>query len=166
MCNCAHFQFITRIQYSMRTVRREQWSLRVDDEHEDEVEGTVSFSLELARSLNLQLDDVLYVSSHKRNLISISALDKFNYIIEFGNNQCIIKFNYIHICIVSLSDKIYMLSHDSMMNVCEKSNNRKHNNKTSSKLWHCRLGHISNGRMEYIWQCTRQTQSRVLHLTS
>ena len=37
-----------------------------------------------------------------------------------------------------------------MMNVCDVTNKRKRSitNETSSKLWHCRLGHISKGRME------------------
>ena len=49
-------------------------------------------------------------------------------------------------------DKLYMLplNECSVMNVCDVANKRKRNtsNETSSKLWHCRLGHISNGRME------------------
>jgi hypothetical protein len=34
------------------------------------------------------------------------------------------------------------------MNVCDKSNKRKRDNKTSLKLCHCHLGHILKGRME------------------
>jgi len=34
------------------------------------------------------------------------------------------------------------------MNVYDKSNKHKRNNETSSKLWHCRLGHITKGIME------------------
>ena len=44
-----------------------------------------------------------------------------------------------------------MLSLDdnySVMNVCDAMYKRKHDNETFSKLWHCRLGHISRGRME------------------
>ena len=46
-----------------------------------------------------------------------------------------------------------MLSLDdnySVMNVCDAMYKRKHDNETSSKLWHCRLGHISRGRMEHL----------------
>ena len=42
-----------------------------------------------------------------------------------------------------------MLSlNDSVMNVDDRSLKRKRVNETSSQLWHCRLGHISRGRME------------------
>ena len=46
-----------------------------------------------------------------------------------------------------------MLSLDdnySVMNVCDAMYKRKRDNETSSKLWHCRLGHISRGRMEHL----------------
>ena len=66
-----------------------------------------------------------YVPGFKRNLISVSALDTFGYITEFGNNKCIIKFNYIHIFVAPLVDKHYMISPDSVMNVCDKTNKRK-----------------------------------------
>jgi hypothetical protein len=79
----------------MKTIRRGEQSLRVADGHKVEVKGIGSFSLELASGFNLQLDDVLYVPGLKRNLISVSALDTSGYITEFGNNKCIIKFNYI-----------------------------------------------------------------------
>ena len=79
---------------------------------------------------------MLYVPGLKRNLILVSALDTSGYITEFGNNKCIIKFNYIHFFVAPLVDKLYMISPDSVMNVCDKSNKRKRNNETSSKLWH------------------------------
>lgn len=38
----------------------------------------------------------------------------FGYIIEFGNNKCIIiKFNYINICVIPLNDKLGMFGGDS-----------------------------------------------------
>ena len=41
------------------------------------------------------------------------------------------------------------------LNVCDAK--RKNNDETSSKLWHCRLGHISKGRME------RLIKEEILH---
>jgi hypothetical protein len=49
---------------------------------------------------------------------------------------------------------LYILSLNDfpVMNVCDVTNKRRKittsDNETSSKLWHCRLGHISRGRME------------------
>ena len=66
---------------------------------------------------------------------------------EFGNNKCVIKFNSINVGLAVRQGKLYMLSldDDSIMNVSNISNKRKRFNETSSKLWHCRLGHISRG---------------------
>jgi hypothetical protein len=57
----------------MITTRKGERSLRVADGHEIEVKGIGSFSLELASGFSLQLDDVLFVASLKRNLISVST---------------------------------------------------------------------------------------------
>ena len=145
-----HISNSLQVFHSMRTIRKGERSLRVADGNEVEVQGIGSFSLELASGFNLQLDDVLYVPSLKRNLISVSALDDSGHIVEFGNNKCIIKFNYIVVGLAPRQEKLYMLSLDDnpVMNVCDKSNKRKRDDETSSKLWHCRLGHISKGRME------------------
>jgi hypothetical protein len=95
---------------------------------------------------------VPYVPSLKRNLISVFSLDTSGYITEFGNIKCIIKFYYIQIFIAPLVDKLYMISPDSVMNVCDKSNKCKYNNETSPKLWHCRLSHILKGEMERLFK--------------
>jgi hypothetical protein len=69
-------------------------------------------------------------------------------LLEFGNKKCIIKFKYIVVGLAFQQEKLYMLSFDDnpVLIVCDNSNKRK--DETSSKLWHCRLGHISKGRME------------------
>ena len=70
---------------------------------------------------------------------------------EFGNSVCNIKFHNISVDLGHLQGDLYLLSLDdnySVMNVCDAMHKRKRDNKTSSKLWHCRLGHISRGRME------------------
>jgi hypothetical protein len=134
----------------MRTIRKGERSLRVADGNEVEVQGVGSFSLELASGFKLQLDDVLYVRSLKTNLISVSTLDASGHVLEFGNKKCIIKFKYIVVGLAFRQEKLYMLSFDDnpVLNVCDNSNKRKRDDETSSKLWHCRLGHISKGRME------------------
>src|SRR6266498_5478165 len=123
----------------MRTIRRGERSLRVADGTEVEVEGIGNIALELSSGFNLQLDDVLYVPSLKRNLISVSLLDDSGHISIFGNNKCIIKFNNIHVGLASKQGKLYMLSLNvnPVMNVYENSHKHKRFDETSSKLWHC-----------------------------
>jgi hypothetical protein len=43
------------------------------------------------------------------------------------------------------------------MNVCDARNKRKRDDETSSKLWHCCLGHILRGRIE------RLIREEILH---
>ena len=45
-----------------------------------EVEGLGSFTLELPGGFQLNLDDVLYVPSLKRKIISVSRLDKSGHV--------------------------------------------------------------------------------------
>jgi hypothetical protein len=99
------------------------------------------------------LQDVLYVSSLKKNLISISRLDKSGHICEFGNSKCNIKFHNIRVGLGHLQGYLYLLSLDndySVMNVYDATNNRKRDDETFSKLWHYHLGHILRGRIEHL----------------
>jgi hypothetical protein len=72
----------------------------------------------------------------------------------FGNNKCTIKFDNKVVDLAPRQGMMYILSLNDfpMMNVCDVTNKQKRNNssdnETSSKLWHCRLGHILRGRME------------------
>ena len=125
-----------------------------------EVEGVGSLLLELPSGFQLSLDEVLYVPSLKRNLISVSALADSGHVCSFYKDKCVIQYNNISVGLGYLQGKLYMLSLDkdySVMNVSDVSKKRKRNDETSSKLWHCRLGHISRGRME------RLIREEILH---
>jgi hypothetical protein len=70
------------------------------------------------------------------------------HICEFGKNKCNIKYHNINVGLGYLQGKLYMLSLDKdyyVVNVSDVSKKHKQNDETSSKLWHCRLGHISRG---------------------
>ena len=84
-------------------------------------------------------------------LLYDDGLDTF-----LGNKRCVIKLDHDDIGHGVRHDKLYrLLLNDSSesSNVCDVIN--KH--ETSSKLWHCRLGHISKGRME------RLIKEEILH---
>jgi hypothetical protein len=82
----------------------------VADGNEIKVEGIGSFDLELLGGFNLHLKDVLYVPILKRNLISVSRLDKLGHICEFGNSKCNIKFHNIFVGLGHLQGELYLLS--------------------------------------------------------
>ncbi|KAL1569026.1 hypothetical protein AAHA92_00559 [Salvia divinorum] len=90
----------------------------------------------------------------KRNLVSISALDKFGFSCSFGNNKFTLSNNSGIVGTGSLSayDNLYMLdsvtSYSEALHVESKGTKRKLNNENSANLWHKRLGHISKSRIE------------------
>jgi hypothetical protein len=114
--------------------------------------------LELDDGFTILLRDVLFVPSFHRNLISVSRLDKDSYECYFGHGKCAIWFKDACVGIALLHDELYVLSlrkkvhplcnvneQISLLNKEQKKRKRTHD---SSKLWHCRLGHISRGRIE------------------
>jgi hypothetical protein len=136
-----------------RTTGRER-TLQVADGREVKVEAVGTLPLLLHGGFTLNLNNVLYVPSLRRNLISVASLEDDGYECLFENNKCAIKFNNDIIGLAPWRGMLYMLSLNnfSVMNVCDVTNKRRRiltsDNETSLKLWHCCLGHISRGRME------------------
>jgi hypothetical protein len=126
------------------------------------VEAIGDLPIKLKDGFTLQLHDVLYVPSLSRNLISVSCLADYGFECQFSAQHCSIKLNNVDVGLAVRQDKLYMLAiHDNFTEcvdyVCENANvvsstnvskKRKRIDSVSSKLWHCRLGHISRGRME------------------
>ena len=114
--------------------------------------------MELADGLTILLKDVLFVPSLHRNLISVSRLDKDSYQCYFGHDKCVIWCNNTYVGVALLHDELYLLSlREKVLSVCkvneqvsasEKEQKKRKRTDESSKLWHCRLGHISRGRIE------------------
>jgi hypothetical protein len=103
-------------------------------------------------------------------LISISCLADDGFDCHFDKEQCLIKFNDKCVGLAFQQDKLYMLSmHENVNIVCNEEKNessstmnvqtkrKRCDNETSVKLWHCRLGHISRGRIE------RLIKEEILH---
>jgi transposase InsO family protein len=89
----------------------------------------------------------------------VSCLDKDGYTCIFGDGRCLIECNDTVISIAFRKNDLYLISlHESVNSVCDNNVNvfsstlanrkRKRTQDASSKLWHCRLGHISRGRIE------------------
>ena len=97
----------------------------------------------------MDLEETFVVSSFRRNLISVSCLDKFGYCYSFRNRMVSLYLNSNVIGIGSLTDKLYKLNIKATNgNETLHSSNygikRKLINENSSMLWHRRLDHISN----------------------
>ena len=101
----------------------------------------------------LILENTFIVPSFRRNLISVSCLDKSGYLCSFGNETFSLFQNSKVIGTGSLIDKLYKLNMQSpntnlIMNATIIGSKRKLNNEKSSMLWHKRMGHISKQRIE------------------
>jgi len=84
-------------------------------------------------------------------MISVSQSDDDSIDCRFGDGKCAIQFNKECVGLTIRQDKSYLLSllenknASSYENVTKK---RKRIDASSSKLWHCHLGHIMRGRIE------------------
>ena len=117
------------------------------------VEAIGVFRLYLGTNVFLDLENTFVVPSFRRNLVSVSCLDKFGYLCSFGNETFSIFQNSVLIGTGSLIDKLYKLntitSNDNeSLHVSNIGTKRKLTNENSSMLWHKRLGHISKQRLE------------------
>ena len=72
-----------------RTLQRGERRIKVANG----VEAIGDLSLELDDGFRLQLSDILYVPSLRRNLTSVSRLDDDGYDCHFGNGKCRIVYN-------------------------------------------------------------------------
>ncbi|KAL8140605.1 hypothetical protein V2J09_006626 [Rumex salicifolius] len=99
----------------------------------------------------LDLIDTFITPTFKRNLISISSLDKSGYFCGFGNGKISISLDSNVIGTGTLADRLYMLeiiaSHNKILHVNSNGTKRKLN-ENSASLWHKRLGHISKQRIQ------------------
>nr|CAN61880.1 hypothetical protein VITISV_018026 [Vitis vinifera] len=111
------------------------------------------FRLQLDSECTLDLEETFGVPSFRRNLIFVSCLDKFGYCCSFGNGMVSLYLNSNIIGTGILTDKLYKLNIKATNgNETLHSSNygikRKLMNENSSMLWHKRLGHISNQRIQ------------------
>ena len=73
------------------------------------VEAIRTFRLLLKTGFHLDLLETFIAPSFRRNLISISSLDKFGYTCSFGNNKVSLFYDSNVVGSGSLIDNLYML---------------------------------------------------------
>jgi transposase InsO family protein len=119
-----------------------------------EVEAIGKFRLLLKTGLYLDLNETFIVPSFRRNLISISALDKSGYSCSFGNGKFSLFYDSKLSGSGSLSgyDNLYLIdtiaSFNESLQLSTRGTKRKLTTENSGVLWHKRLGHISKKRIE------------------
>jgi hypothetical protein len=143
---------------SMRkTLARGERTIRVANGEEAEVEAIGEIPLEISNDFTLYLHDILYVSSMRRNLISVSCLDDDGFDCLFDKKQYLITFNdevmgraFMHekLYLLSIKNFINIVSSENNMNVSSSKNKHKKIDDVYLKVWHHRLRHISRERIE------------------
>ena len=119
-----------------------------------EVEAIGHFRLLLGTGYFLDLLDTFIVPSFRRNLVSVSLLDKFGYFCSFGNNQfsLSINSNVVGTGFLCVYDNLYLLdtiiAYNESLHMESRGTKRKLSKDNSASLWHKRLGHISKTRVE------------------
>jgi len=101
-----------------RTLQRGERRIKVANG----VEAIGDLSLELDDGFRLQLSDILYVPSLRRNLISVSRLDDDGYDCHFGNGKCRIVYNNKYVGLAFRQDKLYLLSLSENVNAVSTEN--------------------------------------------
>ena len=111
--------------------------------------------LQLSTINFLELQDVAYIPSIKRNLISIPILDRLGYSFLFGSRKVKLYRGSLLIDIGVLCGNLYILElfdfpyvyATLFVNTVSSTKHLRFNEK-SSILWHKRLGHISKQRIK------------------
>jgi hypothetical protein len=91
---------------------------------EAKVEAIGTLPLLLHGGFTLNLNNVLYVPSLRRNLIYVASLEDDGYECLFGNNKYTIKFDDVIIGLAPQRGMLYMLSLNgsSVINMCDVTN--------------------------------------------
>ena len=103
----------------------------------------------------LILEDCLYVSNVRKNLISVTYLGKHGYCVILKDNV-VIKKGKVFICYGNIVDGLYILTPDKHElynseldnNSHVKSLKRKLPSTSDAYLWHLRLGHINSNMIQ------------------
>jgi len=138
-----------------KPIDSERW-IYVGDGKSVEVEAIGNFRLLLCIGFYMDLKDIFVVSSFRRNLISVSYLDKSGYSSSFGNNEFSLSINSNIVGTGSLLAyyNMYLLdtvaTYNETLNTESQGTKRKIDNTSSRALWHRCLGHISKNRVKQL----------------
>ncbi|KAJ9696926.1 hypothetical protein PVL29_008922 [Vitis rotundifolia] len=137
-----------------RSLSKHEELVYMGDGSKVKVEFFDMIKLRLTTESFLLLQNVAYIPSLRRNLISVSILDRQGYTFHFEGGKVDIFCNSVLIGNAVLFGNLYSLSlHHGPL--CDSSSvnsvigcKRARLNLSSSMLWHKRLGHISRQRLE------------------
>jgi hypothetical protein len=108
--------------------------------------GTMQLHLPLG--FIMELNNCYFVPSLSRNIISPSYLMMDGYLFLSENNGCDLSKNDMFVASAPIKNGLFILNLDDSP-ICNVSAKRlRPNDLSSTYMWHCRLGHISEKRMK------------------
>ncbi|KAJ0522562.1 putative RNA-directed DNA polymerase [Helianthus annuus] len=145
---CNDLQGLKRI----RKLKQGDLELHVGNGQKVAVKAVGEFVLELPSGLFITLDNVFYVPSLTKNIISVSALREqgFNYAFDIVNGNISAFLNGVFYFEAKPHNGVYEIdtSNNRSNNiVCSLSSKRVKTSFNQTYRWHCRLGHININRM-------------------
>ena len=134
----------------MRKPSDDELIIRLENGDRVKVEHIGDISLRLSTGHSLELKNIVYIPSMRRNFISVATLDFDRYSYSFGNRNFKLSYDSCVVGFGALSDGLYKIDLDpnfanSINTVIGKKMDRV--NENSSMMWHKHLGHISRERM-------------------
>ena len=148
-----HVAFTIQGFINRRKPNQDESKLTVGNNEKADVVFVRDVILILDFGFRLMLKDTFYVPSFRRNLVSVSCLDMYDYSFEIKNNVISLFLNSNKVGCCYMSNGLYRLclSPNDIYVACtvEKVVSKRPLPKEQSyALWHKRLGHISKDRVE------------------
>ena len=146
--SCAHICANMQALMNRRILKDGEVILKVGNGESISAIAIGSIRLQLDSGLNIILNNVYYVPSISKNIISVSCLDKDGYVFTISNSSLSISKDGIFYANAIVRNGLYLLEVNDkhVLNVNNKRLKISHENE--SLLWHYRLGHISNKRIK------------------
>ena len=148
-----HVAFTIQGFINRRKPNKDESKLTVGNNEKADVMFVGDVILILDSGFKLMLKDTFYVPSFRRNLVSVSCLDSYDYSFEIKSNVISIFLNSNKVGCCHMSNGLYRLSLSPndvyVAYTAEKVVSKRPLPKEESyALWHKRLGHISKDRVE------------------
>ena len=115
-----------------------------------QAEAVGTYILKLPSGKILELKDCYYMPKVIRNIISVPLLLKQGYTMNVMSIGCSISFSNDIICYGVFNNGLLTLSLND--NIFHIGNKRKRDDVNNTLLWHCRLGHISETRINKLYK--------------
>ena len=146
--SCAHICANMQALVDRRHLKKGEVTLKVGNGVSISAMAIGSIHLHLTNGLIINLNNVYYVPSICKNIISVSCLDKDGYVFTISNSCMSISKDGIFYANATIQDGLYLLDENDkhILNINNKRLKVSHENKTL--LWHYRLGHISEKRIK------------------